>query len=257
LKPRKKPKLPRKVDPGWATIIAAALTLFSGVLVVFFQNNREPETTSTSTRISPNNPIPPTIESVYRDEWPRLFYDDFASADNAAWKLGKTEGSSAIKNAYISNGKMIWDVQSEETIYFHRGPAIDPVSDFNLTVEINQPQDSQYSSHGIYFGYQPSGDFYAFSITNLQYWSFVIYNNEEYIPIIDWKKTAAIRPKNVNKLKIVAEGSHFVFFVNDKYIGEADDTRLPMGEVGLGVTIEADEVSFEFDNFDLRTPSGK
>ena len=60
----------------------------------------------------------------------------------------------------------------------------------------------------------------------------------------------------MNRLAVVAEGAHFVLFVNDQYVAEVDDDRLSSGMVGVAVDLfdPGDEAVFEFDNFELRVP---
>jgi len=51
-------------------------------------------------------------------------------------------------------------------------------------------------------------------------------------------------------------GSHFTFYINDQYVGEADDDQLSTGTIALAVGLDnaEDQAVFEFDNLELRAP---
>jgi len=69
-------------------------------------------------------------------------------------------------------------------------------------------------------------------------------------------EAAAIRPGGTNRLTVLAEGSHFAFYINEQYVGEADDDRLSRGQLGLAIELAdaGDTAVFEFDNFEMRAP---
>jgi hypothetical protein len=63
--------------------------------------------------------------------------------------------------------------------------------------------------------------------------------------------TSAIHPGEVNQLAVRGEGSHFEFFINGEFVGEADDSEFSSGIAGLvlGFLNVGDKGVFEFDNF--------
>jgi hypothetical protein len=58
----------------------------------------------------------------------------------------------------------------------------------------------------------------------------------------------------VNRLTVVGEGSKFVFFINEVFVGAVVDERLTEGAIGvaIGLSNPGDKAVFEFDNFELR-----
>jgi hypothetical protein len=60
----------------------------------------------------------------------------------------------------------------------------------------------------------------------------------------------------VNRLAVLAQGGHLKFYINDRLVGEADDSRVTSGEVGVALELNngGDHATFEFDNFEVRTP---
>ena len=57
-------------------------------------------------------------------------------------------------------------------------------------------------------------------------------------------------------MTVLGEGSHFRLYINDQYVGEAEDDHLAEGEVGLTITLynAGDEAIYEFDRFEVRAP---
>jgi hypothetical protein len=60
----------------------------------------------------------------------------------------------------------------------------------------------------------------------------------------------------VNRLTVVGEGSKFIFFINEVFVGEVEDERLTEGGIGVAIGLHhpGDLATFEFDNFELRLP---
>jgi hypothetical protein len=60
----------------------------------------------------------------------------------------------------------------------------------------------------------------------------------------------------MNKIAVIGEGSHFLFFINNRYVGEVEDQQLTYGAVGITISLfhADDHAIFEFDNFELRQP---
>ena len=70
-------------------------------------------------------------------------------------------------------------------------------------------------------------------------------------------RTDVIVPGEVNSLRVVGEGNHFSFYINDQWVGEATDNHLSRGKVGVAIELLASHVAaFEFDNFTVSAPAG-
>jgi hypothetical protein len=79
---------------------------------------------------------------------------------------------------------------------------------------------------------------------------------DDWAPLIDWQRSPAIQTNQPNRLRVIAQGDHFAFFINDRMVGQADDDHWPEGRAGLmGSLYDAgDQATFVFDNFELRAP---
>ena len=74
--------------------------------------------------------------------------------------------------------------------------------------------------------------------------------------LIESTKSSAIMPRQANKVAVLAEGDHLIFFINDQYVTEIHDDTVAKSRVGMAVEVlESDlNVIFEFDNIVLNRP---
>lgn len=184
-----------------------------------------------------------------------IFSDSFDS-NMQDWPTGTSDGELGTHERSLSNGKYLWEALAKQGLAMKAFPKVaDPVTDFYLTVDAlldSGPTDSEY---GVVFRLDDNNNYYSFQANDDQKFSFWLRYNGKWIKLLDWKKTSAIRPGEVNRIGVLAEGSRFSFFINDQFVGEAEDDRLAVGRVGFYVLTRPDEVQnvFEFDNFKLST----
>ncbi len=189
-----------------------------------------------------------------RAPWPVVVSDDF-SANVNDWLIGKGDDEYSVNELRIVSGKYRWEMKAKQGFHYRQWPRTGSVSDLSLSVDIRQVSGPDGADYGLVFRDTDDG-FYAFSISNTGYFSVQLFSNGVWTPLIDWTTTSTIRPGDVNRLAVVAEGAHLVFFVNDQYVAEVDDDHLSSGMVGVAVDLfdPGDEAVFEFDNFELRAP---
>jgi hypothetical protein len=116
--------------------------------------------------------------------------------------------------------------------------------------------DKKSGSYGIIFCYINPQNFYRFTIRDDQFFAVELKYDNNWITLSDWSKSNAIRPDEINNLKVIANNSQFFFFINNQYVGEINDNRLENGLAGLTMHLTAisDTYLFEFDNFTISTP---
>ena len=70
--------------------------------------------------------------------------------------------------------------------------------------------------------------------------------------LIDWTPSAAIRPGNqVNRLRVVRQGSAIMLYANGDVVGKADDGTYISGEAGMAAGAGAADFDSRFDNFQI------
>jgi RsiW-degrading membrane proteinase PrsW (M82 family)/tetratricopeptide (TPR) repeat protein len=195
--------------------------------------------------------------AVAASHWPIVLSDLFDANVND-WPTGEYSSEWITGGGRrITNGKYRWKAEARKGVVSRSQPDITPVSDFYLAVEARKLNGPENSAYGLIFR-QRDGDYYFFRIRDDQRFRLALRYEGQWETVIDWTKTSAIRPNEVNRLTVLAEGSHFLFYINGHYAGEADDKRLSSGTTSVAIELDAgDEAIFEFDNFELRSPQAQ
>ena len=171
------------------------------------------------------------------------------------WDAGEYTSGASTGSRLAAGGKYLWQVEAHKSAMWWSNPTSNSASDLYLTVEARRVRGPEDGAYGVVFR-QAGNDFYAFEMSDLQHFSFSLYYQGQWTTLIDWTKTSAIRPGEVNRMTVLGEGSHFSFYINDQYVGDAEDDQLSSGEVGLTLTLynAGDEAVYEFDRFEVRAP---
>jgi serine/threonine-protein kinase len=190
-----------------------------------------------------------------RSLWPLVLFDDF-SANVNDWPEEASEDEYSIARLAVVDGKYRVEEIAQQGFTHRFTP--DPVSlaDFTVAAEAQMVSGPENGAYGIVFREDDDGNYYYFSISETGAYAFLLRYAGEWITLVDWTDTHVIRPGGVNRLEVRAQGSHFVFLVNDHIVAEADDDALTEGSLGLSIELydAGDEAVFEFDNFEVRAP---
>lgn len=187
-------------------------------------------------------------------QWDILLSDTFNANENN-WEIGLGESERAKINRVIQNGKYQWDATSIKGFIAWIDADTKSLDNFSLTVDVQQTDGSLSSDYGLIFREDANNNFYYFGIDNDSFHLSVSYN-DEWIDVIDWTTSSAIRSDGPNRLTVIAEGSHFIFLINDQYVADVTDDHIARGTVALAITLHTvdQQAVFEFDNFELRAP---
>lgn len=190
--------------------------------------------------------------------WSSSMDDDFTSNRND-WLTGSFDDDYGKAELAVEDGLYRWSVKaaSDEGVFWwvyselNREPG-----DFYLSVDGRQRDgDVSNADYGLIFRFVDEDNFYFFAISDDQHMMVELLQDNEWITFIDWKETSLVRPGQVNRLAILAQGTHYEFYINGEPAGELDDDRLSGGTAGLGVDVWTVEgATFEFDNFQVYQP---
>ncbi|MBW8011614.1 MAG: hypothetical protein FVQ83_10300 [Chloroflexi bacterium] len=195
------------------------------------------------------------------NDWPIFLLDEFDSDANG-WLTGDENYSGQIGNFQISNGVYQWSITSLDSFagYYQlpiEFPNIENLTDFYVSVEADYVSGVDIYAYGINFRIDSNWNYYSFGICPTCT-EFIVQRrfNGETTVLIDWTSNSAIRTNGVNQLAVLAEGSNLQFFINGELVGEVEDDVIGSGMVGInGAVYETDDqVSLEFDNFEVRVP---
>ncbi|MBC8507081.1 MAG: hypothetical protein ISR58_21175 [Anaerolineales bacterium] len=189
--------------------------------------------------------------------WPLVLFEEFdATALNRVWFLGSYDDAYLKGSQYIVQNEYQWKAAAHRGFVSAEIPDIQKVSDFYIEAEMRETQGLSSAISGLIFRYISSGNYYFFEARANQYFRVDLIAGGKWFTIIDWTKSNALQRDSINKLAVLAKGSRYLIFINDQFVGEFEDERLPAGKTGLGISLNnpGDEAIFIFDNFELRAP---
>jgi hypothetical protein len=188
-------------------------------------------------------------------DWNVVVCDNFG-ANVRDWPEGDYDGDLITGDKFITSGRYRWEANAIDSVIWWSVPDMDSVSDFYLTAKARRVSGVEDSQYGMIFRRSDKQNYGLFKIEDSQYFKFAIRHEGEWDTVIDWTESSAIRPGETNRLTVIAVDSHFTFYINDQYVGEADEDRLGEGEAGLAIELlDSDDAAvFEFDDFEVRAP---
>lgn len=183
-----------------------------------------------------------------------LFQDDF-SADQGAWILE----ADLDANASLKDGQLQISIDAPNLIAWAEVKEKE-FADFALEVDASQLGGPDNNSYGIVFRKRSPSAYYRFDISGDGYYALTRRDETDggtwtwITP--DWLASDAIHQgASSNHVKIVAQGSHLVFYVNDQLLLETDDNGYRSGGVGLDAgSFNEAGVLIGFDNLVIREP---
>lgn len=196
----------------------------------------------------------PMLSSITVDPtWTAFFSDDF-SVDTGAWNVGEFESPVGDKKLMI-DGVYRWDVTSRRGQIWWQFPETEMLSDFDVTVDIQLSSGPRDAAYGIVFRVN-NHQHYLFQIDEQGYFAVSWFDGDKWDTMLE-KHTEALRPGEINQLRVKGIGSRFYFFVNGQLVGDILDDRGQRGSVGisLGLFQVDDHAVIEFDNFEISAPA--
>jgi hypothetical protein len=189
-------------------------------------------------------------------QWSLVMFEEFDPSSPNDWSTS----AHSFRRADITraiDGKYRWEVEALHDViawthapYFSR----ETVEDFYVSVDCQRVSGPESSKVGLVFR-SSDGNLYTFRYRGDQRFGVsMLQQDGKWTTLIPWKRSYAIKPDEANRLTIVGEGSKFVFFINDVFVGAVEDHQLLEGAIGvvIGLSHPGDRAVFEFDNFELR-----
>jgi hypothetical protein len=186
--------------------------------------------------------------------WTQAIFDPF-DWNKYGWGVGSYAGSCINGDQDLLNGRYVWNFTAKSGCVLRSYPNYRAVEDFYLAVDCQQISGAEDAACGVILRKLDDDHYYYFSVSTDQYVSMLAWQESEWISLLS-QKSQAIQPWKVNRMIVIAQGSHFLFFVNGQYVAELVDEKIASGKVGLMIDLNYpdDTAVFEFDNFELRVP---
>jgi hypothetical protein len=214
-----------------------------------------------SNSVSRKQPVDPVIEIAQAmvaeaSQWPLVMFEEFNPSNPNHWSTNSHSFSRANITRAI-DGTYRWEVEALLDVTAWAHPAYfrrEKVKDFYVSVECQRISGPKDSKVGLVFR-SSDGNLYIFRYRGDQRFSVHLLQHESrWTTLIPWKQSYAIKPDEVNRLTVVGEGSKFIFFINEVFVGAVVDQQLTEGGIGVAIGLHdpGDLATFEFDNFELR-----
>jgi len=186
----------------------------------------------------------------------KIKQSDTFESNRKNWLTGPHDDEYTKTTYTIANGVYQWDVTAHQSSISWLRISATSVENFYFTIDVRQASGTTSADFGAVFREDDNGNYYYFGINNRQQYMFYAYNNGEWDTLIDRTRTDAIKANEFNQITIIAEESHFAFFVNGHFITEFSDERIKSGMLALAIELSVTDKSavFEFENLELRTP---
>jgi hypothetical protein len=206
-----------------------------------------PTNTATSTAV-PTATATPVV-------WIVNVQDEFTYNLNG-WPVGANSGKYGSADLAISNGKLVFGLESVENCWFWYYPDIPSVSDLVAAIDVQRVDGSTSGDYGLIL--RSDGDansFYYLAINDSgQTFAFFRYQNDNWTTLQDWTVNQVIGVGRVNHIEVRATGTHFTIVINGIVVGQVDDAGLSSGKVGVFVQLHdaKDKITIQYDNLDLQ-----
>jgi len=183
---------------------------------------------------------------------PIILFDTFDNNTNN-WPIGNADTQFTTEFTGLQEGRYFIRERAKQAFNRYFCPSAGSLTNFYLTVEGRQLTDTTMAEYGVMFRWVDKDNHYYFAINRFGTYSVAMTKKGKWSQLIQWTKSDAIKINEFNRLSVSGQGSHFTFYINDKFVGETDDNSLPRGNACLiTIVYQKDaQVEFEFDNFEL------
>ncbi len=176
----------------------------------------------------------------------------FEEADFERSSCFTTDSDSDVER-FVENGEFHMKINTPNLIAWTVCTELDLPSDFTLEVDVTHEEGTDNNLFGVLFRYDLSDDdFYNFAIGADGFYVMTLdgYSRTDVTYLVEWDESPVIsQGKTTNHLKLVVNGDHIEYFINDQRIGEVSNSELSGGAVGFVVgTFDDGGVHVSFDN---------
>jgi hypothetical protein len=189
--------------------------------------------------------------------WPQQYTDGF-DTNSGGWPVGMDDSEWGLLYQEVANGEYVWMADAaSNSIWWAEVDAPGEPADCYVSVDASKSEGvPDQVSYGVVIRKTSDTDYYLLDVSETGQFGFWRLVDDEWFTIIDWQDTEAVQPGAVNKLAIRAEGSHFVLMINDRVVGQADDSTFGQGKVGVALSVyaEGQTATVTFDNFEVWAP---
>ncbi len=194
----------------------------------------------------------PTEVAVAPD-WPILIDESFNNNVND-WPIGSHKDETITLYRTIIDGAYSWETSSDQGVHLQTMFRSEPLSDFSVNVKMKRESFSGQGRHGIDFG-TSEDNYFSFLIEEPDSFHILMYNEGSWQSLSGEMETDALQPGKYNQIRVIVEGSHISFWINDSPAGDIKEAAIEPRYVGISIDLMAGaEGTVLYDNFQARAP---
>jgi Caspase domain len=189
----------------------------------------------------------PEYENESSDTY--IFDESFSNNWNG-WYIG----SDYNRSMDIIDGEYVFEHLRQESSWstWNNNLLIDYSQDFVLDVTTRKIYGYDNHGYGIMFGLDDGDNYFSFIISGDGHYRYAKFENNEYIPIIEWTASEFINKYNsTNKLTLKRNGSQLQFYINDYYVDEVSFPNVYGSKIGLKIN---KDILVAYDNLVAHKP---
>lgn len=184
-----------------------------------------------------------------------LFQEQFTAGQTGDWFTEVDEQGQSL----ITDNRLVIRVDVPQTSQY--ATLQDPIlTDFDLEIDASLLEGSLSSTYGVLFRMQNTAEFYRFVITgNGQFVVEKRLADGHWQRLTnDWQESGLINIGYdvTNRLRVVADGSSLLFYINGELVAQTSDASYDRGLIALDAgTFNQPGLRVAFDNLIIREPS--
>lgn len=132
----------------------------------------------------------------------------------------------------MGSGKFVWDFHATKGWNFWDWPKTENINDFVAATELQHTAGPRADQYGIAFRIS-DGNFYIFQVNEYGRYEVLLFYQDKYKSLLSGSRAFVIKPGEINQVAVKAVGSKFAFYINQQLVGQAEDSTLPTGQVGI------------------------
>ena len=179
-----------------------------------------------------------------------ILYEESFGGAGSGWPQSTDEASTTS----IQDGQYRIEVLNASSYIYVRNDDQGPYADLCYSARVWDRSDGKAQAAGLMFRCTEAGQFYVFSIhPDSGAVSFAIFSGERARPIRATSSDAVRGVGEENHVQVIAEGTHFLFYVNSELVLEEFDDRLSTGGIGVyGASWDTVPAVLAFDDLVVR-----
>jgi hypothetical protein len=203
---------------------------------------------------APTTVLTPLPNSIYCPAVPEGWFrttDEKFGLSSASWPVGRQVEEYAETDLQIKDGVLRFSVLPDQSVYSFRQPAYSQARrDFYLVTNVSRVRGPLDTEYGV-----------VFRMTGNRHYFFGINDRQEILlrshADDGWEETLfngffrGIRPGESNELTVSAQGTHFVFCINQTVVAEVENGSYLIGKFGIATSMEgaSEQAVIEYEDF--------